>query len=212
MSSNFALGIVAHTSRAEQAKALGRQTRADFVSIDNGQLGCEGNHRTVQQHLTAFPSTWSVILEDDAQVIESFTEQLNAALVMAPSPIVSLYLGRSRPRQVQRKIVAALAEADTAGAHWIIATRLLHAVGYAVRTELLESLMRHDSKLPADEHITAFAQRYGHTVSYSVGSLVDHADGPTVVTHRDGQPRPPGRRAWRVGGHERWTSTAVTMR
>lgn len=207
----FYVGIVAHAIRATQARELARQVRAPLISVDDGMLGCEGNHRLVQTHLQALGAPWSIILEDDAEPICGFPHQAREALLASPTPIVSFYLGRSRPRHAQRKIAAALAAADERDAHWIVSTRLLHAVGYAIRTELLESLLCHDSELPADEHITAWARRHGHAIGYTVGSLVDHADGPTVVDHRDGQPRTPGRRAWRLGNPDRWTSQAVTM-
>lgn len=209
----LALGIVAHTARAAQAKTLAATVRADFISIDNGLLGCDGNHRAVQAHLAGLPTGWSVILEDDAQPIDGFAEQLHAALPMSPGPIVSLYLGRKRPAHWMPAARAAVADADTAGACWIVATHLLHAVGYAIRTELLGSLLDHPAQLPADEQISDWAARYGHTVAYTApGSLVEHADTPTLFAHRDGATRTPGRKAWRLGGHDRWTTTTVTMR
>lgn len=207
-----AIGIVAHASRAAQARALAKQVSATFISFDNGLLGCEGNHHAVQTHLAALPSTFSVILEDDAQPIEGFRTQLAAALPMAPAPIVSFYLGQARPQRWAPRAQAAITDAATAGAHWIVATRLLHAVGYAIRTDLLPSLLAYESKFPIDQHISRWAQRYGHTVAYTApGSLVDHADGPSVTNHPDGQPRPPGRRAWQLGGHDTWTSQSVPL-
>ena len=206
------IGVVAHTTRAHEAKQLAHTVKADFASFDNGILGCETNHHTVQHHLSKLPTTWSVILEDDAQPINDFTEQLDAALPLAPTPIVSLYLGRKRPPHWQRRIEKALRQTHEQNAHWIISTHLLHAVGYAIKTELLPSLLNHTTTLPADEHITSWAQRYGHCISYTVGSLVDHADLPTIVQHPDGQPRRPGRKAWTLGGHQRWNTQTVPLR
>jgi hypothetical protein len=40
---------------------------AAYISIDNGTLGCEGNHRKVWQWLNDHATTkWVVVLEDDA--------------------------------------------------------------------------------------------------------------------------------------------------
>lgn len=206
------IGIVAHTSRAGQAKRLAAGVRADFISIDNGLMGCDGNHEHVLHHLAGFPSTWSVVLEDDAEPVEGFRDQLGQALMMAPSPIVSLYLGRQRPPHWQRRIGAAVAEAEESGASWVVATRLFHAVGYCVKTELLPSLLSHVSPLPVDEHVSSWARAFGHVVSYAVPSLVEHSDVPTVVEHRDGAPRTPGRKAWRVGVRDRWSSMSVVLR
>lgn len=206
------IGIVAHTSRATQAKKLAKRVQAEFISIDDGLLGCEENHKTVQHHLSNLHSTWSVILEDDAQPVHDFRDQLHQALIMAPSPVISLYLGRQRPPHWQQRIAKAVAEAETCQASWIMSTHLLHAVGYAIHTTLLPSLLRHDTDLPADQHIGNWCRRYGHLISYTIPSLIDHHDGPTVVDHPDGDIRQPGRKAWTVGTRDHWTTKAVMLR
>lgn len=207
----IALGIVAHTSRATAAHALARATAADYLSLDDGHLGCDANHQAVWRHLAGLPSSWSVILEDDAAPVEGFRDQLAAALPMAPAPIVSCYLGRQRPLGWAAKAHAAVQAAEAAGAHWIVAARLLHAVAYALPTRLLGSLLEHQSRRPVDEHISSWARRYGHTVAYTMPSLVDHSDLPTIVAHPDGAPRPPGRTAWRLGAHRTWTTRSVPL-
>ena len=208
----LAVGIVAHTARAAEAKALNRAVKADFVSIDNGMMGADNNHFTVQGILAEFPSTWSIVLEDDAEPVEGFRAQARAALIMAPSPIVSFYYGKQRPQHWQHRMHKALTEANAADTNWIISTHMLHAVGYAIRTELLPSLLRHESTLPADQHIGDWARRYGHTIAYTNPSLVDHLDIPTIVDHPDGQPRRPGRKAWNAGTRTHWTTEAVMLR
>lgn len=204
-------GIVAHTARTHQAKQLAAAVGADFISFDTGLLGCDENHYHVQTHLGGLVSDWSIILEDDALPIADFTAQATSALVHAPSPIVSFYLGRKRPPHYQNRIRQALTRANETNAHWIVATRLLHAVAYAIRTPLLRSLTEHSTDLPADENVSDWAQRYGHTVAYTVGSLCDHADLPSLAHHQDRAKRTPGRVAWQTGGHTIWTSKAVTL-
>lgn len=208
----FRIGIVAHNARAHTAKQLAHQVSADFISFDTGVLGCDGNHDAVHRHLLALPSTWSVILEDDAQPVPGFRHQLDQALPMSPSPIVSFYMGRKKPQHWQHRYRKALAHADTANASWIQSTHLLHAVGYAIKTELLPSLLDHTSTLPIDQHIGHWARHYGHTVAYTHPSLVDHADTPTLVNHPDGQPRTPGRKAHHLGERQQWTTTTVPLR
>lgn len=181
--------------------------RADFVSVDNGVLGCDANHVAVQRHLSALPADWYVVLEDDAVVVPDWRRQVAAALEVAPQPVVSLYLGRLRPPQFVSQVVRAVGCANSADASWIVGRRMLHAVGYAIRADLLASLNDFDSALPADERLSAW--RSG--VAYCWPSLVDHADLPTVVRHRDGQPRQPGRTAYRVGGRDVWTEREVQM-
>lgn len=208
----FKIGVVAHTARAKQGKQLAKTVRADFISIDNGVMGCDDNHEQVQHHLAALHSTWSLVLEDDAEPVEDFRDQLHSALVMAPSPVVSLYLGRKRPPHWQKRIGLAITEAKHTDASWILSTHLLHGVGYAIKTELLPSLLGHTSTLPVDQHIGDWCRRFGHLISYTHPSLVDHADLPTIVNHPDGDPRRPGRRAWTVGSRTQWTSEAVMLR
>jgi hypothetical protein len=207
-----AIGVVAHTSRMAQAKNLARSIKAEFISIDDGMLGAEGNHEAVQHHLAGLPTTWSVCIEDDGVPVPDFNQQLHNALIMSPSPIVSCYLGRKRPPHWQKRIGAAILEAEGLNTSWIVGTHLLHAVGYAIKTELLPSLLEHESTLPVDEHISDWARRYGHLISYTVPSLVDHADQPTIVEHPDGQKRRPGRKAWKTGTRDHWTTEAVMLR
>lgn len=209
----YRLGIVAHTARFANAEVLSRTTDADFVSYDTGVRGCEGNHRDALErlHRNARGADFLVVLEDDALPVPGFRDQLAAALITTPAPIVSLYLGRSRPPQWQPRIADAVEKADANDASWITSGHLLHAVGYAVRTELAPSLLGHVTDLPVDEGISAWARTQRHQVAYTHGSLVEHADGPTLISHRDRQPRPPGRVAWRVGGRDTWTSRSVEL-
>jgi hypothetical protein len=65
--------------------------------------------------------------------------------------------------------------------------------------------------LPIDENIGQWSRRQGWPIAYTVPSLVDHADGPTLITHPDGAEREPGRVAWRTGTHFTWNSDAVEV-
>jgi hypothetical protein len=225
-SATYAIGIVAHDKRADIACELDRTVKAQIVCIDNGDLGAFGNHmrtwRTLRE--TCHDTEWLVVLEDDAQPVEGFTEQLSAALAVAPSPVVSLYLGRSRPASAQRQIRTLLDRNVTAC--WIHAHKMLHGVAIAIRTELVDDLLDTISRSPyvfqpIDSAIGMWAARIT-PVAYCWPSLVDHADIDTVETHADGQarriiPTSTGipilehRIAWRTGTREHWDSTAVTL-
>jgi hypothetical protein len=212
------IGIVAHTKRAEQTHILMDQVRAAYTNIDDGTLGCDDNHRHVWQWLLQHTTDeWCIVLEDDALPVDGFISQAEQALSVAPSPVISFYLGRHHIPELeweQRKREA-IARADQADAHFITSNHLLHAVAIAVRTDHIARMLAHlnmlPNVLPIDEAITHWIQNTGQDVSYTWPSLADHADQPTLFRHRDKLPRPPGRIAYRTGGHNTWTDRAVTM-
>ena len=207
----YRIAVVAHTARLAQAEQLANQVGAVYMTIDDGTLGCNRNHtKAWQWHHRNTTTPWAIALEDDAQPIKDFHNQLTQALTHTPTPITSLYLGRQRPPQWQAHIRRATHKADQMGATYITHTHLLHAVAVAIRTDLLGPLLTHHTTKPIDEHITHWAMEHGHSIAYTWPSLVDHADGPTLVSHRDGHRRTPGRRAWRTGPAH-WTPTAVDM-
>lgn len=232
------IAIVGHTARREMAETLADDVQASVLLMDDSTIGCEGNHRRawdwhtrhapppVRQPPVVFrgwtepqpprrpepvPEThWAVTLEDDAMPIPRFRVQLDAALSVAPTPIVSLYLGTSNPKQWQASIARATDTADAAGAHWLTCTSLLHAVGIAIRTDLLPVQLDNDG--PVDEQLTRWARTHGHLVAYCWPSLVDHADTEPLISRRaDGQPRAEPRKAWRTGGRSKWTGRSVQL-
>lgn len=205
----FSVGIVAHTARTEQAEKLKYEVRADYVSFDDGTLGCDGNHKHVLTELAHADTRWAIVLEDDAVPVNNFRWHVEPVLALAPTRILSLYLGRLRPPQFQTQIRAATEAADDLDAHWIVSPHCYHAVGYAIRTDLIPSLLDWHSNWPIDQHISEWAQHRGEDIGYPWPSLVDHADGDTLVTHPDNQPRPKGRTAWRTGTRPHWTIRTV---
>jgi hypothetical protein len=209
------IGIVAHTARAQQARKLKDTIGAAFISTDNGTLGCEGNHQRTWRWLAAHCTghDFAVLLEDDAVPCKGFRHQLDAALVTAPpsAGVISLYLGRQRPPQAQHAVQDAIQRAAAADACWIMSNHLIHAVGVVIRTELLQDWVNHpDPGLPSDEALDTWIATKTR-VAYAHPSLVEHADTPTLVEHRDGQPRPPGRIAWNHGTRTDWNHTTVEM-
>lgn len=190
---------------------------AAYMTIDNGKYGCEGNHRRAWEYLAKHnTSEWSIVLEDDAiPVPEGFNEQLAQVLDNAPTPIVSLYLGKLRPPHWQSAIRQAVEQATTQDSHYLVGTHLLHAVAVAIRTDLLADMLTSTATTQHawDFRIAAWALERGHAVSYTFPSLVDHADGDTVVKHPDGKTRTPGRVAWHTGTQgirTTWDTTRTT--
>jgi hypothetical protein len=209
------IGIVAHLDRTAQTQWLAGLTKADYIAYDDGSRGCEANHRRVWKWHTENTTTeWAITLEDDAVPCVGFRDQLNQVLSVAPTPIVSLYLGRSRPLAGwQTKIRLAVDKANQANSHWITSTDLLHGVGACIRTDLIPHMLahKHDHRLPIDAAISDWAKTNGHHVGYTWPSIVEHADGPTLIAHPDQQPRDRPRIAWWNGTREHWNNTTVTM-
>ena len=202
------IGVVGHHQRAPQAQRLADTVAAAHIAIDDGTLGAGPNHQRVWDWLAAHhhDTPWCLVLEDDAVPVAGFTHQLIHALAAAPSGVVSLYLGAGYPRHWQPRIQTAL----HTDAHWLLAEHLFHAVAVAVRTELLP--VRLDTRHPADEAISRWARAHRHRVSYTLPSLVDHADGPTLIPHHhDRTPRHRPRRAWRTGTRDHWTTKAAHL-
>jgi GR25 family glycosyltransferase involved in LPS biosynthesis len=206
------LGIVAHIKRVAMTEKLADQTGAQIISYDDGTLGCTLNHLNTWKRLSDETTDWKIVLEDDAVPVDGFQDQLAQALEVAPTGIVSLYLGRLRPPQYQYMIQPAITRAEASGAHWLVSRQLLHAVGIAVRADLVDDMLTHlDGETPIDEAINAWVNRKFYRVAYSYPSLVDHADTETLIAHRDGQHREPGRVAWKTGTRDHWENRIVEM-
>jgi hypothetical protein len=209
----FSIGIVAHERRTEQANELAATVNADKVFWDDGRLKCEGNHKQAWQWMADNnQNPWSVVLEDDAIPCDDFRNQLAQALEAAPTPVVSLYLGRSRPQHWQALIDIAYKQAKGEDASWITGQHLLHAVGVAIRTDLIPHMLRHVNQPPIDTTIGTWARTNGHDIAYTLPSLVNHDDGPTLIHHPDGDKRNPGRVAWWHGTRSPWTNRSVDLK
>lgn len=216
---DYRIGVVAHQRRETQAVDLAALVKADHVGWDSDQqaMGGDRNHLNVWTALSRLDSEWSIVLEDDAQPIDGFRPQLEQALSNAPTPILSLYLGQGFPIWWQPGIKQAIDKAEANNASYIVTHTLLHCVGVAIRTDFVPMITgtpQQPHAWPIDEHISYVAQRHlpQPAIAYTFPSLINHADGPTVIrTHNDGMERPPGRTAWRTGPRDTWNDTTVDM-
>jgi hypothetical protein len=199
--------IVGDYRRERMASQLYCTVDADYMSMDNGKLGCRGNHLQAWQWHADHPTEWSVTLEDDALPVENFLDQVGAALAVAPTPIVSLYLGRGSVGDTYT--AAHLRRAEHIGANWLVGAGPHHAVALALRSELVESMIDgvQRSRLAIDHAMSAWARRSGHQTAYCVPSLVDHRDTPSLVSRYRRAPRV----AWRVGTRKEWNDSAMSM-
>lgn len=206
-------GIVAHTSRRlETGKLLdllGEYYRGQ-VYLDDGTLGCEGNHlrtwRGAHEHAVRHRLLWCVVLEDDAVPVDHYCADLEMALDNAPSPVVSLYLGRGRPEYAQKKIERAI----EMNRPYCVASRLYHCVAVAIRTDLVPGMIETATKAvneadkAIDEAITEWCKQQMWPVAYANPSLVEHADGPSLTRHRGNDRAPVYRKAWVTGTRTDW--------
>jgi GR25 family glycosyltransferase involved in LPS biosynthesis len=206
------IGIVAHKDRKGLALDLSERVDADMISIDDGYLGCDTNHKIVWKNLLDFEAQWLVVLEDDAVPVPDLRGQLDDMLQASPTNVVGLYLGRMRQPKHQSQIFAATQQADAVDAHWIVGTYCFNTVGIAIRYSLVpEMLANLQAYLPIDQAIGRWLRTKGHTIAYAWPSPLDHADLPTLVQHPDGRERRPGRVAWHFGPRATWTSTSVDL-
>lgn len=204
------IAVVSDVRRGDMGERLVNQVGADYLSIDQFGEGCTWNHSRAWRMLAGLsePDQWALVLEDDAEPVPGFREQLQLALAAAPAPIVSLYLGMGYIED--RSIGINLTRADMLGAHWVVTRgRILHAVALAVRSDLLPALVDNlpRSNTPIDRSLSMWARREGHQVAYSWPSLVEHNDGPSLVTRY----RRAARRAWRTGVRDAWSDKMMLM-
>jgi len=208
------IGVVAHIKRQAMATTLAQQINADYVSVDDGTLGF-ANHVRVWRECAAEQRDWCLVVEDDAVPVRGFISQAQRALEVAPSPIVSMYLGTDM--RTTPALLDAVAKAEANDACFIMHTKLLHAVAVAVRTELVAHMLAYVERkryLPIDDAISGWRARHllKHRVAYTAPSLVEHRDTPTVIEHRrDNIPRDYTRTALRVGTRQHWDSSSVSV-
>lgn len=211
---SIAVGIVAHTSRAQTARVLRRNTGAVAMNVDDGTLGCEKNHIVVLRALMYRHVDWIILLEDDAVPVDNFRFHVKRALSYAPAPIVGLYLGCGNPSgEAGRQSGLAARTAVEQNLAWIMGDALIGSVGYAVRIRLVEPMANaialRGEELPL--RVSRWAQSRNLDVAYTAPSLVDHADGEPADCSLGQSPRRSERRAWDHGTRTDWDTEAVPL-
>lgn len=197
------IGIMGHHERTAMAVQLARDTKADTIVLDDGTLGENECGDTVWRHLSELDTDWSVVIQDDAVLGADWRGSLERALAVAHDGAVGLYVGRTRPRK--ERVEFAVARAEAVGAAWLEADTMLWGVGIALPTSHIAGFLEWaaTSRLPYDDRIGRFYSRHDRVVRYTWPSIVDHADGESImdkVSKR--RPRADGPRiAHRVGPH-----------
>lgn len=216
----YEIAIVAHVSRGPLGHKLAQRVGATCLCLDNGSLGAGYNHLRAWNWLADGNAKWSIVLEDDAVPSGWFLSgDLTDVLRTAPSPVVSLYLGRSTPSHWQPSISRVIARPES----WLMASELLHHVGVAVKTTILPVLLDgvHEAltAYPIDEAIGARCRKIGIPIAYCHPSIVDHdTSAPSTMIDRQSQHpvevdrREEDRKAWVMMGSSRaWDNSQVTI-
>lgn len=221
----ISIGVVAHYSRHERATRLADIVGAEVVTVDQGTVGAGANHEICYDWLASSRSAWTVVLEDDAMPVRGFTAQLEQVLRVAPTPLVSLYLGRGRPPHWQVSIARVIA----GDANFLLGSELLHHVAVAIRTPMIPEMLafiRADpdyaaGRLPIDEAIGRWARQAAKVpVSYAHPSIVNHdPDLPTVIKRHLSQHKSEDgkrgrthiRKAWAFGMRQQWEPSTTAI-
>jgi hypothetical protein len=216
----YEIAVVGHVDRGPLGHKLSNRVKATCYCLDDGTVGAGHNHLRAWRWLAMGPAEWGVVLEDDAAPSAWFLSgDLSGVLENAPSPVVSLYLGRSSPRHWQPSISSVIARPES----WLMGSELLHHVGVAIKTTTLPVLLDGVQRLlgthPIDEALGLRCRKIGIPIAYCHPSIVDHdAEIPSVITeHRSQHPVEQQRRdidrvAWMmVNGHTEWNNSQVII-
>lgn len=194
------------------------------IIYDYKGLGCNENHWCAWRYAHMQWRNTNVdticVIEDDALLADNYGNNLQQALHNAPSPIVSGYLGTSRPPHWQTRIQKAIQEAHTNNATYITAWEMLHGVAIYLPHKQIPSMLEVAPQAcyttaipkPYDYAIGEWARRTRQPVAYTMPSLVDHDTGPTIThTYRDGYEDTP-RHAWLLAQADtQWTTHTTHM-
>lgn len=214
------IAVIAHPDREQMAHKLATQVDGEIIWDTRVEkklgtlLGCAATHLDALKKFASSDADWLAVLEDDAVPVGNFRAHLGAALEYAPSPIVGLYLGTGNPSgEAQRQIRQAVVTAQERNLGWIMADCLIGSVGYAIETHLLPDIIdfitdRDEEELPL--RITRWAQEGNIDICYTMPSLVNHEDAPSIGNPWRG-PYYSGRKAWWHGTRSCWCTGSTRL-
>lgn len=202
--------VVGHTARERQARALSCRLGAS-LSLDDGSYGSRANHS--RAWLSAVNNNgWVVVLQDDAIPVDNFEGHVWNALAnlpqtAAPVGAVSFYVGGGKPFPAM--VEQAVQDAESAASSWLIDDWLRWGVAVAMPADIIDQTIQiyEGIKKPYDQALGAALKKQGRSILYTVPSLVDHEDGPSLL-HNGGVPR----KALRFGEPDQWSGVPIRMR
>lgn len=212
---SISLGLMGHVSRLDQILDLDGEVHFDEMAIDvmghGEQITADRVWRATWEHAVDNENTWCVVLQDDALPVPHFRMHAEDALGHAMRTAVSFYVGTGQPRALY--VSRAVELADEAGASWLQSDEMLWGVGIAMPTIDIPPYLEWSRRMsdPYDRTIGQWFRRQGRPVQYTWPSLVDHADGPSILDQQGRPPRTVPRRAHRVGVPHWWGGPIVDI-
>lgn len=132
-------------------------------------------------------SDWGIVIQDDAIACDDLLAGLEIALdQVGKEGLVSAYAGTGRPDQYHIK--KALRHAKEKGHAWMATRSLGWGVGIVAPTGTIPAMVKwctqHGKKMPYDMRVGVY---YRDVLKwrtwYTMPSLLDHRDGPSLVGH-----------------------------
>lgn len=178
-------GVVGHGSRRIEAESLAHSLGA-VLSVDDGSLGSVVNHDHVWASASQAGAEYTVVLEDDAVPVPGFTRHVSDALDSIPRDgACSFYIGGGSPdfSGADRAVL----QAQLTDASWWQCRHMMWGVALAFPTRYVPELLDRASYInrPYDERFGAAVKAMGMWCFYTVPSLVDHADGPSLLSSKN---------------------------
>jgi hypothetical protein len=179
---SLAVAVVAHPARLAAAEQLATTLSAHLV-VDEHQQGEWPTHARALAWAAEQDTSHALVVQDDAVPVPGLLEHVAAAIDAHPDgPIAS----------------------------WLVANTLLWGVATVLPAADLPALLAWGRRctLPYDQRIGAWYRNQQRPVRYTWPSLVDHADGPSLLT---GRARTVPRVAWRTGAPASWDGPVVRI-
>lgn len=188
----LSVAMMAHPKRAKQVEAIRARLDRDVpVTWDEKNSRWDTGRRAMLAYDPA--CTHHAVIQDDVLVCRDLFAGLEVALSKVPAGVpVCGYVGRVRP--YAEMVTNAAVKARKLGASWLTMHTLNWGPLVAVPTALIPEMIAHCDALKDipnyDRRLSRFFELQRSVLTwYTWPSLVDHADGPSLVPGRGGTDR-----------------------
>lgn len=185
--------IMAHPARVdlvtELMTALGQHLPTAWDDEGPPSGNADRGWRTARQawQLADPDADYHLVLQDDAWPCADLLAGLERALDLTAwhDVVVSPYLGKGgiTPPRFNRMA----ADADRAGASWVVSAKLLWGVAICLPTRLIPDMIERADRMAGvtdDMRVAGWAQRRHIPIRYTWPSLVDHRSVESITKHR----------------------------